>query len=290
MRGERRRRAPADNSQDLLKQLQGGGSSGRKPARRWRGCQRRLAQAVAGRRQVAHAIQPEKKRGFPLFLTATIALEAQFNSTARRGRAKFEPWSLNPRGASWISASARKTGKRSPQARLLADSTTLYLKTHNFHWNVKGPMFNTLHVMFMEQYTELWTPRPHCRAYPRPRFPCSGDLSGICPAHGDQESEVCTAQTEMIKQLVAGPGGRGQTAAAFSCGRQGWRRTDRRSSHPAHADPRKERLDAAQPPGKLGLPVHRAAKTRHWRVCPHAGWREIPIDGSDGNPCAFPRR
>ena len=41
-------------------------------------------------------------------------------------------------------------------SRLLADSVTLYLMTHNFHWNVKGPMFNTLHVMFMEQYTEQW--------------------------------------------------------------------------------------------------------------------------------------
>ncbi|MEO0460641.1 MAG: Dps family protein [Myxococcota bacterium] len=40
-------------------------------------------------------------------------------------------------------------------ARLLADSYTLYLKTHNFHWNVTGPMFNTLHTMFEEQYTEL---------------------------------------------------------------------------------------------------------------------------------------
>ena len=38
---------------------------------------------------------------------------------------------------------------------LLADSYTLYLKTHNFHWNVTGPMFNTLHTMFEQQYTEL---------------------------------------------------------------------------------------------------------------------------------------
>jgi starvation-inducible DNA-binding protein len=41
-------------------------------------------------------------------------------------------------------------------SRLLADTYTLYLTTHNFHWNVTGPMFNTLHLMFMEQYTELW--------------------------------------------------------------------------------------------------------------------------------------
>jgi starvation-inducible DNA-binding protein len=42
-------------------------------------------------------------------------------------------------------------------SHFLADSFTLYLKTHNFHWNVTGPMFNTLHVMFEGQYTEQWT-------------------------------------------------------------------------------------------------------------------------------------
>ena len=41
-------------------------------------------------------------------------------------------------------------------SRVLADTYTLYLTTHNFHWNVTGPMFNTLHLMFMGQYTELW--------------------------------------------------------------------------------------------------------------------------------------
>lgn len=40
--------------------------------------------------------------------------------------------------------------------RLLADAYTLYLKTHGYHWNVTGPMFQTLHLMFMGQYTELW--------------------------------------------------------------------------------------------------------------------------------------
>ncbi|SAI05471.1 DNA-binding protein [Bordetella ansorpii] len=42
-------------------------------------------------------------------------------------------------------------------SKLLADSYTLYLTTHNFHWNVTGPLFNTLHNMFMTQYTEEWT-------------------------------------------------------------------------------------------------------------------------------------
>lgn len=42
-------------------------------------------------------------------------------------------------------------------SHFLADAYTLYLKTHNFHWNVTGPMFNTLHTMFETQYTEQWT-------------------------------------------------------------------------------------------------------------------------------------
>ncbi len=41
-------------------------------------------------------------------------------------------------------------------SKFLADTYTLYLKTHNFHWNVTGPMFQTLHLMFMQQYNELW--------------------------------------------------------------------------------------------------------------------------------------
>lgn len=41
-------------------------------------------------------------------------------------------------------------------SKLLADTYSLYLKTHSFHWNVEGPMFQTLHIMFMEQYTEMW--------------------------------------------------------------------------------------------------------------------------------------
>ena len=41
-------------------------------------------------------------------------------------------------------------------SRVLADTYTLYLKTHNYHWNVTGPMFNTLHLMFEDEYNELW--------------------------------------------------------------------------------------------------------------------------------------
>ncbi len=42
-------------------------------------------------------------------------------------------------------------------SHLLADTYTLYLKTHNYHWNVTGPQFQQLHLMFMDQYTEMWT-------------------------------------------------------------------------------------------------------------------------------------
>ena len=50
-----------------------------------------------------------------------------------------------------------RTAIASGLSTLLADTYTLYLTTHNFHWNVTGPMFNSLHDMFMAQYTELWT-------------------------------------------------------------------------------------------------------------------------------------
>jgi starvation-inducible DNA-binding protein len=54
-----------------------------------------------------------------------------------------------------ISDSARKD-IASGLCHVLADTYTLYLKTHNYHWNVTGPQFNDLHAMFMTQYTELW--------------------------------------------------------------------------------------------------------------------------------------
>lgn len=54
-----------------------------------------------------------------------------------------------------ISAKDRETISKG-LSRVLAESFLLYMKTHNYHWNVKGPMFQTLHVMFEEQYTELW--------------------------------------------------------------------------------------------------------------------------------------
>jgi starvation-inducible DNA-binding protein len=90
-------------------------------------------------------------------------------------------------------------------AKLLADSYILYLKTHNFHWNVEGPMFNTLHVMFMDQYTELWNAldliAERIRAlgsYAPGSYKQYSQLSSI------PESEGQVSAKEMIKQLLQG--------------------------------------------------------------------------------------
>jgi starvation-inducible DNA-binding protein len=90
-------------------------------------------------------------------------------------------------------------------ARLLADTYTLYLKTHNFHWNVTGPMFNTLHLMFEQQYNELAlavdliAERIRALGHPAPgSYKAYGKLSSI------EEAEGVPGAEEMIAQLVRG--------------------------------------------------------------------------------------
>lgn len=90
-------------------------------------------------------------------------------------------------------------------SRLLADTYTLYLKTHNFHWNVTGPMFQTLHLMFEQQYSELAlavdliAERIRALGSPAPgTYADFSRLSSIKEATG-----VPNAQ-DMIRQLVEG--------------------------------------------------------------------------------------
>jgi starvation-inducible DNA-binding protein len=90
-------------------------------------------------------------------------------------------------------------------SRLLADSYTLYLKTHNFHWNVEGPQFNTLHLMFMGQYTEMWNAldliAERIRAlghYAPGSYKQFSDLTSI------EESNKVPNANEMLKQLLKG--------------------------------------------------------------------------------------
>ena len=76
--------------------------------------------------------------------------------------------------------------------RLLADTYTLYLKTHNFHWNVTGPMFQTLHVMFEQQYTELAAScRSDRRADSRTRISRAGHVQGVPRHYVDQGAGGC---------------------------------------------------------------------------------------------------
>lgn len=88
---------------------------------------------------------------------------------------------------------------------VLADTYTLYLQTHNFHWNVEGPMFNTLHLMFMEQYTELWNAldaiaeRIRALGYPAP-----GTYAEFTKLTSIKEVEGVPEAMEMVRLLVSG--------------------------------------------------------------------------------------
>ncbi|MBP9707173.1 MAG: DNA starvation/stationary phase protection protein [Oligoflexales bacterium] len=90
-------------------------------------------------------------------------------------------------------------------SKLLADSSMLYLKTHNFHWNVEGPMFNTLHLMFMDQYTELWNALDQIAerirslgSYAPGSYKKYSQLSSI------PESDGAVPALQMIKHLLEG--------------------------------------------------------------------------------------
>jgi starvation-inducible DNA-binding protein len=90
-------------------------------------------------------------------------------------------------------------------SRLLADSYTLYLKTHNYHWNVTGPMFNTLHLMFEQQYTELAMAvdliAERIRAL---GFPAPGSYKAYAALTSIEEETGTPNAEEMIRQLVKG--------------------------------------------------------------------------------------
>ena len=101
-------------------------------------------------------------------------------------------------------------------SRLLADSYSLYLMTHNFHWNVTGPMFNTLHVMFMGQYTEQWTAldliaeRIRALGFPAPgTYKTFGKLASI------KEVDGVPKALDMVRHLVAAQEATARTARAL---------------------------------------------------------------------------
>ena len=96
---------------------------------------------------------------------------------------------------------------------LLADSYTLYLMTHNFHWNVTGPQFNSLHNMFMDQYTEQWNAidviAERIRAL---GFPAPGTYKEFVKLASIEEVEGVPKADDMIRHLVAAQEATARTA------------------------------------------------------------------------------
>ncbi len=90
-------------------------------------------------------------------------------------------------------------------AKLLADTYTLYLKTHNYHWNVTGPLFNTLHLMFETQYTELATAVDEIAERIRALdFPAPGSYRAYAKLTEIEEEDGVPSAEDMIRNLVAG--------------------------------------------------------------------------------------
>ena len=112
-------------------------------------------------------------------------------------------------------------------AHLLADTYTLYLKTHNFHWNVTGPMSNALHNMFMVQYNELWLSLDEIAERIRA-------LDQFAPGSGSQYAKLSSIKEEtgvpdwkaMVAQLVSGH----ETCARTA--REAFKRADEANDQP----------------------------------------------------------
>jgi len=101
-------------------------------------------------------------------------------------------------------------------ARLLADTYGLYLKTHSFHWNVEGPMFNTLHLMFMGQYTEQWNAldliaeRIRALGHPAP-----GTYKQFVKLASIKEAEGVPKALDMVRHLVEAQEATARTARSL---------------------------------------------------------------------------
>src|SRR6478609_3307060 len=90
-------------------------------------------------------------------------------------------------------------------SRVLADTYTLYLKTHNFHWNVTGPMFQTLHLMFETHYNELALAVDALAERIRALgFPAPGTYRQFAALSSIQQADGVPRAEEMVRRLVEG--------------------------------------------------------------------------------------
>lgn len=101
-------------------------------------------------------------------------------------------------------------------SKLLADSYALYMMTHNFHWNVTGPQFNSLHQMFMTQYTEQWTAldliaeRIRALGHPAP-----GTYQEFAKLSSVEQIEGVPSATDMVRYLVKAQEATAKTARSL---------------------------------------------------------------------------
>ena len=122
-------------------------------------------------------------------------------------------------------------------SKLLADSYSLYLKTHNYHWNVTGPQFNSLHAMFETQYTELAAAVDEIAERIRA-------LGHLAPGSYTEFAKLSSIKDGDNTKSANGSRG-AYLPRDLPSGRRGWRRTHRRPADHPHAAAREERLDAA---------------------------------------------
>jgi starvation-inducible DNA-binding protein len=122
-------------------------------------------------------------------------------------------------------------------SKLLADSYTLYLMTHNFHWNVTGPLFNTLHQMFMAQYTEAWNALDSIAERIRALgHHAPGTYREYASLSSIDEPTSVPAAMDMVRLLVAG------NEAVAKTARAAFRKADDANDQPT-ADLLTQRLD-----------------------------------------------
>ena len=131
--------------------------------------------------------------------------------------------------------------------RVLADTYTLYLKTHNYHWNVTGPMFNTLHLMFEAQYNEMWIAVDLLAERIR-------SLGVFAPGSYAQFAELTVdrrgragsrCRSDDRRPRARPRGGDPHRTVRLRPGRRSARRVDRRPADPTAPGPREDGLDAA---------------------------------------------
>lgn len=145
--------------------------------------------------------------------TSKAAVPAKADKTIKP--AKAPKVSKPGRSAPALSAEAVNTGIAVDQrariaqglSHFLADAYTLYLKTHNYHWNVTGSMFNSLHAMFMDQYTEQWTALDEIAERIRALgYKAPGSYREFVALASIEETELADTSDwrDMVQQLVDG--------------------------------------------------------------------------------------